>query len=39
VAGWIAVFPGIAILVTVLGINFLGDGLRDLLDPRLRQQT
>jgi len=25
--------------VTVLGINFLGDGLRDLLDPRLRQQT
>ena len=39
VAGWIAIFPGIAILVTVLGINFLGDGLRDLLDPRLRQQT
>jgi peptide/nickel transport system permease protein len=39
VAGWIAVFPGLAIMVTVLGINFLGDGLRDLLDPRLRQQT
>ena len=39
VAAWIAVFPGLAILVTVLGINFLGDGLRDLLDPRLRQQT
>jgi peptide/nickel transport system permease protein len=39
VAGWIAIFPGLAILVTVLGINFLGDGLRDLLDPRLRQQT
>jgi peptide/nickel transport system permease protein len=39
VAGWIAVFPGIAILITVLGINFLGDGLRDLLDPRLRRQT
>ena len=37
VAGWIAVFPGLAIMVTVLGINFLGDGLRDLLDPRLRQ--
>jgi peptide/nickel transport system permease protein len=36
-AGWIAVFPGLAIMVTVLGINFLGDGLRDLLDPRLRQ--
>src|SRR5439155_22853758 len=39
VAGWIATFPGIAIMVTVLGINFLGDGLRDLLDPRLRRQT
>jgi peptide/nickel transport system permease protein len=39
VAGWIAIFPGIAIMVTVLGINFLGDGLRDLLDPQLRQQT
>jgi ABC-type dipeptide/oligopeptide/nickel transport system permease subunit len=26
-------------LLTVLGINFLGDGLRDLLDPRLRRQT
>ena len=39
VAGWIAIFPGLAILVTVLGINLLGDGLRDLLDPRLRQQT
>ena len=39
VAGWIAIFPGLAILVTVLGINFLGDGLRDLLDPRLRRQT
>jgi peptide/nickel transport system permease protein len=39
VAGWISIFPGIAIMATVLGINFLGDGLRDLLDPRLRQQT
>lgn len=39
VAGWIAIFPGLAIMVTVLGINFLGDGLRDLLDPRLRRQT
>src|SRR5437773_4653698 len=38
-AGWIAVFPGLAIMLTVLGINFLGDGLRDLLDPRLRRQT
>src|SRR5687768_17175992 len=38
-AGWISIFPGLAIMLTVLGINFLGDGLRDLLDPRLRQQT
>jgi len=38
-AGWISIFPGLAIMVTVLGINFLGDGLRDLLDPRLRGQT
>jgi peptide/nickel transport system permease protein len=33
-AWWMTVFPGIAILLTVLGINLLGDGLRDLLDPR-----
>jgi len=39
VAGWIAIFPGLALMLTVLGINFLGDGLRDLLDPRLRRQT
>jgi peptide/nickel transport system permease protein len=38
VAGWISIFPGLAIMFTVLGINFLGDGLRDLLDPRLRGQ-
>jgi peptide/nickel transport system permease protein len=30
---WLATFPGIAIFVTTLGINLLGDGLRDLLDP------
>lgn len=35
-APWITIFPGIAILVTVLGLNLLGDGLRDLADPRLR---
>ena len=34
-AWWLATFPGVAILVTVLGINLLGDGLRDALDPRL----
>ncbi len=33
---WLAIFPGAAIVVTVLGFNLLGDGLRDLLDPRLR---
>ena len=34
-AWWLATFPGLAILVTVLGINLFGDGLRDTLDPRL----
>ena len=33
---WIALFPGIAIAVTVLGLNLLGDGLRDALDPRMK---
>jgi len=32
---WMSVFPGLAIMITVLGFNFLGDGLRDILDPRL----
>ena len=32
----LAVFPGVAIAMAVLGLNLLGDGLRDLLDPRLR---
>jgi peptide/nickel transport system permease protein len=36
-AWWYALFPGIAILVTVLGFNLLGDGLRDIVDPRLRR--
>lgn len=35
-APWAATFPGIAILLTVVGFNLLGDGLRDALDPRLR---
>ena len=34
---WLAVFPGAAIAVTVLGFNLLGDGLRDALDPRVRR--
>jgi peptide/nickel transport system permease protein len=37
-APWIALFPGLAIALTVLGLNLLGDGLRDALDPRLRIQ-
>ena len=34
---WVCIFPGVAILLTVLGFNMLGDGLRDVLDPRLRR--
>ena len=34
---WFATFPGLAILVTVLGFNLFGDGLRDLVDPKLRR--
>jgi peptide/nickel transport system permease protein len=37
VAPWFAIFPGIAIVLTVLGLNLLGDGLRDLMDPRIRR--
>lgn len=37
-APWLTIFPGIAIFVTVFGINLLGDGLRDILDPKLRGQ-
>ena len=36
-APWIVTFPGLAILITVLSINLMGDGLRDALDPRLRR--
>ena len=35
-AWWLATFPGLAIMCTILSINLLGDGLRDALDPRLR---
>jgi peptide/nickel transport system permease protein len=35
-APWVAVFPGLMILMTVMAINFLGDGLRDALDPRMK---
>ncbi|HET8998953.1 MAG TPA: ABC transporter permease [bacterium] len=37
IAPWMAVFPGLALALTVLGINLLGDGLRDALDPQLRR--
>ncbi|MDI3318020.1 MAG: ABC transporter permease [Bacillota bacterium] len=37
VAPWLATYPGLAIFVTVLAINLVGDGLRDLLDPRQRR--
>jgi peptide/nickel transport system permease protein len=32
---WMSIFPGLAIMIVVLGFNFLGDGLRDVLDPRI----
>ncbi len=35
-AWWLSVFPGLAILITVLGYNLLGEGVRDALDPRLK---
>lgn len=35
-APWVTICPGMAIIITVLGLNLLGDGLRDMLDPRLR---
>jgi peptide/nickel transport system permease protein len=37
-APWMALFPGMAIAVTVLGLNLLGDGIADILDPRSRRQ-
>ena len=40
ISPWLAIFPGMAIALAVLGFNLLGDGLRDLLDPRfVRQKT
>lgn len=37
-APWLAIFPGLAVALTVLGLNLLGDGLRDLIDPRARRK-
>ncbi|HET7411997.1 MAG TPA: ABC transporter permease, partial [Pararhizobium sp.] len=36
-APYMAIFPGLAIVLTVLGLNLMGDGLRDILDPKLRR--
>jgi len=36
-AWWYVTFPGLAILITVMGFNLLGDGLRDIVDPRIRR--
>jgi peptide/nickel transport system permease protein len=38
-AWWLSVYPGLAILITVLSYNLLGEGIRDALDPRLRQSV
>ena len=37
-APWISIFPGLVIAITVLGVNLIGDGLRDVLDPRLKSE-
>ncbi|TIL68897.1 ABC transporter permease [Mesorhizobium sp.] len=37
-APWMAIFPGMAIVITVLGLNLLGDGIADILDPKSRRQ-
>jgi ABC-type dipeptide/oligopeptide/nickel transport system permease subunit len=37
-APWMAIFPGLALMLTVVGCNLLGDGLRDFLDPRLKSE-
>ncbi len=34
---WLSTFPGLAIFLSVISFNLLGDGLRDILDPRLRR--
>jgi peptide/nickel transport system permease protein len=36
IAPWVAIFPGLCIFVTVLAVNYLGDGLRDALDPKMK---
>ncbi|MGO8593996.1 ABC transporter permease, partial [Rhizobium ruizarguesonis] len=36
-ADWMTLFPGVAIILSVLSLQMVGDGLRDMLDPRLRK--
>jgi peptide/nickel transport system permease protein len=38
-AWWVCTFPGVAILITVLAINLVGEGLNDALNPRLRERN
>jgi peptide/nickel transport system permease protein len=35
-APWLVLYPGVAIMLTIFGLNLFGDGLRDLLDPKIR---
>jgi len=36
-SSYMIIFPGVAIILGVMGLNFLGDGLRDILDPRFQR--
>jgi ABC-type dipeptide/oligopeptide/nickel transport system permease subunit len=36
ISSWLAIFPGLAIMFTVMAFNMVGDGLRDALDPKLQ---
>jgi peptide/nickel transport system permease protein len=36
---WLAIVPSVAVLIVVFGVNLLGDGLRDAIDPKLRNET
>jgi peptide/nickel transport system permease protein len=38
-APWLVIYPGVAIMLTIFGLNMFGDGLRDLLDPKIRGLT
>jgi peptide/nickel transport system permease protein len=38
-APWLLIFPGVTIMISILGFNLLGDALRDILDPKMRRAT